>query len=225
MYNLENLNFGGELESVLVRYFNAFMVYSKGDYDLQGYVELINNKDFSMLVEKTEVILKFEGTSLQLDQPEQHHFAVLNDINSDFVIEETLEVKIATLDDIAKIVRLKNTIKEFSNGNKKFKEILINNIKSGTTHVYFIECDGKIVSYAQTSAENSISAMVLSVMTDRDYRGKGFASACIKMLCDDMIAQGKTLCLFYRNPKAGAIYRRLGFKDIGFWSMYPNRVI
>ncbi|MCB2296241.1 GNAT family N-acetyltransferase [Clostridium tagluense] len=116
-------------------------------------------------------------------------------------------------------------MKEFSNGNEKFEEILINNIKSGTTHGYFIECDGKIVSYAQTSAENSISAMVVSVMTDRDYRGKGFASACIKMLCDDMIAQGKTLCLFYRNPRAGAIYRRIVFKDIGFWSMYPNRVI
>lgn len=219
-----DINIYGELESVLVRYFNVFMVYSKGDYDVQGYVELIRGKDFSMLVGKADVTLKFEGTVLELDEPEQHRFAILKDINKEFEIDKNLEVKIATLDDIPKIVSLKSTIKEFNSGNERFAEILINNIKAGTTHGYFIECDGKIVSYAQTSAENSVSAMVVSVMTDRNYRGKGFASTCVKMLCDNMIAQNKTLCLFYKNPEAGAIYRRIGFEDIGFWSMYRNKI-
>ncbi|MGA0633387.1 GNAT family N-acetyltransferase, partial [Bacillus thuringiensis] len=26
--------------------------------------------------------------------------------------------------------------------------------------------------------------------------------------------------LFYNNPTAGRIYKRLGFKDIGMWTMY-----
>jgi predicted GNAT family acetyltransferase len=44
-------------------------------------------------------------------------------------------------------------------------------------------------------------------------------------LCLDVLAEGKTLCLFYDNPKAGSIYKRLGFKDIGFWSMnYPSHI-
>ncbi|TKI86654.1 GNAT family N-acetyltransferase, partial [Bacillus cereus] len=32
--------------------------------------------------------------------------------------------------------------------------------------------------------------------------------------------ESRTLCLFYNNPVAGRIYKRLGFKDIGMWTMY-----
>lgn len=111
-------------------------------------------------------------------------------------------------------------ISEFSNGSNNFKNILLNEFKAGTAHGYYVEVDGNIVSYAQASGENSMSAMVGSVMTDMKYRKSGFASACIKVLCNDLIKQGKALCLYYKNPEAGAIYRRIGFKEIGFWSMY-----
>jgi predicted GNAT family acetyltransferase len=33
------------------------------------------------------------------------------------------------------------------------------------------------------------------------------------------IKKDKYLCLFYDNPKAGNIYKRLGFKDVDKWVM------
>lgn len=27
------------------------------------------------------------------------------------------------------------------------------------------------------------------------------------------------ICLFYDNPRAGSIYRALGFEDVGMWTM------
>lgn len=39
-------------------------------------------------------------------------------------------------------------------------------------------------------------------------------------LCHELLAEGKMLCLFYDNPEAGSIYKRLGFEDIGKWMMH-----
>ena len=38
-------------------------------------------------------------------------------------------------------------------------------------------------------------------------------------LCEELLGEGKELCLFYDNPDAGTIYKKLGFEDIGFWIM------
>ena len=35
----------------------------------------------------------------------------------------------------------------------------------------------------------------------------------------DLLNEQKTLCLFYDNPEAGAVYHKLGFKTIGKWKM------
>lgn len=211
----------GELLAVMVRYFSIFNLYAKGRYDIDGFVDLmISYVKVGMLVGKTEVISKLGDESLVFNKSELHHFAVLKEVNPSFKIDPKIIVKKANIENIEGIVNLKNSISEFTNGSNNFKEILLNDFKAGTACGYYVEVDGNIVSYAQTSAENSMSAMIVSVMTDKEYRKKGLASACIKVLCDDLTKQSKTLCLFYRNPKAGSIYKRIGFNDIGFWSIH-----
>ena len=77
-----------------------------------------------------------------------------------------------------------------------------------------------MVSTAQTSADNSQSAMVVAVATDKAARGKGYASNVVSALCRASFARGKQLlCLFYDNPGAGRIYHRIGFETIGRYAM------
>lgn len=80
--------------------------------------------------------------------------------------------------------------------------------------------NGRMVSVASTSAENSESAMVVGVATVSESRGKGYASAVVQALCRDCFKRGKKyLCLFYDNPVAGRIYNRIGFKELGEYGM------
>jgi predicted GNAT family acetyltransferase len=207
------------LSAVLVRYFSIYMIYAQGKFDIDGFVHVIKKCDnLETLV--TDIVSKFEKTSLGFNNSELHHFAVLKEINPAFEIDNNVIVKKADAEDVDRIINLKNRIKEFSAGSNNLKEILLNDFKAGTAHGYYAEVDGNIVSYAQTSAENSKTAMVVSVMTDEKYRRSGLASACIKELCKNLIEQQKTLCLFYKNPEAGEIYKRIGFNEIGMWSMY-----
>lgn len=78
----------------------------------------------------------------------------------------------------------------------------------------------QMVSSAMTTAENSMSSMVIGVCTLEAYKKKGYATACMKRLCAELLREGKYLCLFYDNPEAGTIYKNLGFEDIGKWVMH-----
>ncbi|MNB76202.1 Acetyltransferase (GNAT) family protein [compost metagenome] len=82
-----------------------------------------------------------------------------------------------------------------------------------------MEREGRVIATASTTAENSVSAMVISVATHPDYRGQGLASGVVSALCSELNTEGKSLCLFYDNPKAASIYKRIGFHDVGDWTM------
>ena len=87
----------------------------------------------------------------------------------------------------------------------------------------FIEKDNEIVSTVATTAETTVSAMVVGVATLPTHRQKGYASKLMISLMEEYFQnRNKELCLFYNNPKAGKIYKRLGFKDIGKWVMMSN---
>jgi predicted GNAT family acetyltransferase len=83
-----------------------------------------------------------------------------------------------------------------------------------------VTIDGdNIVSSVATSIETTNAAMVGGVFTPEPLRNQGYASAAMTHLCAELLAEGKQPCLFYDNPAAGSIYRRLGFEDIGPWKL------
>jgi predicted GNAT family acetyltransferase len=128
----------------------------------------------------------------------------------------------AVVADVAELVDLYCRIDEFETKHRREAEIasMTRTISEGTGRYYFVRRDGRIVSAAATVAENTSSAMVVGVATDPAYRGQGLASRVVTGLCRDVLAGGRTfLCLFYDNPSAGAIYRRIGFQETGIWVM------
>ena len=83
--------------------------------------------------------------------------------------------------------------------------------------VFVVEVGGQIVSSVLTNAETKTLAMIGGVYTPPRHRGQGYASAAMVALCRSLIDDGIRPVLYYENPGAGAIYRRLGFKDLGLW--------
>lgn len=85
------------------------------------------------------------------------------------------------------------------------------------SHAFGVYENGKLCSVAKTTAETEISAMVVGVATLPEYRGKGYAVACVnEMINYCLVKLGmKYICLFYNNPAAGRIYHKAGFEDLG----------
>ncbi|GCF73726.1 N-acetyltransferase [Bacillus cereus] len=210
----------GTLKSILLRFHDTFIPYSKDELVVTDYEALLSAYKPLKLSGKSTIVERFEtAPSVQLGTKNEMYFCECLDDNNlpSTPVQET--IKHATLDDVERIMKLRSNIAEFPTANESEK-ILRQALETNTGRTYYIEKDGAIIASASTSAENSLSAMVVGVCTHPNHRGNGYASLILQKMIQDFTKEGRTLCLFYNNPAAGRIYKRLGFKDIGMWTMY-----
>lgn len=83
--------------------------------------------------------------------------------------------------------------------------------------IWLADLNGDIVSAALTNAETTDQAMIGGVFTRPDARGRGLSQAVMSALCADLLAEGRQPVLYWINPIAGGIYRKLGFRAVGEW--------
>ncbi|WP_432663065.1 GNAT family N-acetyltransferase [Wukongibacter baidiensis] len=211
-----------QIIGVLLRYRNFYIPYSKGEFDIEGFVDTINkNKKLEAMSGKKSVIEKFDKY-MEFEKKKEQYFAELIDNSLLDMNIDLIGVKKANIEDVDSINDLKELIEEFDI-TPSSKESFRQTIETGTGRTYFMKVDGKVVASASTTAENSESAMIVGVCTHPEYRRKGYATKCMTALCNEVLKEGRTLCLFYDNPNAGIIYKSIGFKDIGKWKMYVGR--
>lgn len=214
-----DFNSHGELIAVLLKYENNYIPFALGDFNAEGFADIIDqDSDFSMMSGLREVTARIEPfIKRPLKSKRQTYYAKCTGLQH--VTSDTSQVVKATPQAAEGLVDLLIRVPEFSDSiitvDRKRR-----GLEDGSSRTYYMEENGIMVSTASTAAENSMSAMVVGVATLEDYKKKGYATACMVRLCEEVLNEGKELCLFYDNPKAGAIYKRLGFKDIGFWMMY-----
>lgn len=208
----------GFFKAVLLKYYKSFIFYSTGEADFENFAKIALREGYDVISGKEESIAKLEPFLSEIKRKETH-FAELKKCNFDDIKETVKKAEVKDLDEILKV---RNSIEEFGDiptNAEAFKK----SIESGSGRIYYVKRDDKIVSVAGTTAENSMSAMVVGVCTLKEYRKQGIMTECMKSLCSDVIADGKTLCLFYDNPEAGKIYIKIGFEEIGKWIMLINK--
>lgn len=209
----------GNYISVLLFYRENAIYYSHIEVFNTAYLPYITERNVEYLSGK-EVLMRLiyphlKGFRLQLE-----HFAKATTIK----LEETTDCEIRLLtsrDDFSKLYDLLYTITEFGiykKDRENFIEGKINSLKMSYTLGVFV--DGVIAATAATTADTTVNSMIVGVATHKNYRTKGYASALVSKIMKEYINhQNKELCLFYDNPKAGKIYLRLGFENIGKWIM------
>ncbi|QBS36912.1 GNAT family N-acetyltransferase [Thermaerobacter sp. FW80] len=226
----------GRLRAVLLRYFRSFIPYGRGDFDAEGLARIIARhaaepaRGGAELAGKGEVVARLRPyTQAVLDWSRRRslHFAELSDAGRLAALSGNLPVDVRphrmTPADAPVIAALYSRIVEFHSFDDQRKRELRHSLETGAARGYWLEYDGRAVAAVKTAAENPFSAMIVGVATDPGFRRRGFATQLMVRLCSEVLAEGKRLCLFYDNPEAGAIYKRLGFRDIGRWDMVPQR--
>ncbi|MER2089418.1 MAG: GNAT family N-acetyltransferase [Sporosarcina sp.] len=211
----------GEMKGVLLKYAGNFIVYAPGEYDAQGFAEIINlDEEYEFISGIEHIVRKFEPhLTVKPSNPRVLFYAKCEQANDLQEVPLHIEVKKAIPDDADRIIDQMYGIPEFAASTfsvENKRETLSN----GSARTYFIEEEGRIISSASSTAENSQSAMIVGVGTLPGNEKKGLASLCMSVLCSELLDEGKMLCLFYDNQAAGSIYKRIGFVDIGKWCMW-----
>ncbi|WP_099222035.1 GNAT family N-acetyltransferase [Listeria costaricensis] len=210
------------LRACMLRFGKNFLPYSKEDsFDVAGFAEIIKNRENTPLNISgiPRVTSQFEKELPELVSMRQDsHFCKCTNASMMNANREVI-IRSAKADDVAAIIEMRKGIEEFGERNDN-EALIIEQLEQGSKRIYTIEQRGEIVSVAESSAENSFSAMVTGVATRKEYRGQGFASTIMKRLCCDLLAEGKTPCLFYNNPVAGKMYHQIGFEDVSDFVLY-----
>ncbi|MGL5755544.1 MAG: GNAT family N-acetyltransferase [Paraclostridium sp.] len=205
------------LKGVLLRYSNNFIPYIENlDEDVCEFKKIIKEyKGEKFISGKDDIVEKFSDI-LENYEKRIMYFCELRDNKKLLPWDES--IKLAKEEDANRIHDLISTISEFS-VQDSIKEIRYK-IRNNNKIAYYIEDDKKdIITISQITAENSKSAMVVGVATRKEYREQGYMTKCLSKLCYDFLQKNKSLCLFYDNPKAGKVYQKIGFKEIGIWTM------
>ncbi len=218
VYNLD-----GSLESILMRYRYNWSPYgSESAYglesfgpekaDYRAYAVIADNHPagLSFITGKPAIVRNLASQLANHRVIKEHpsFFCSVHELSAPQ--KETGRVRRATEADIPAMAELYR-----EDEPQRDVQALARRIREG--RFYLVEEGRLMVSAAGTTAETSDTAMIGGVFTPPALRRRGYASTCVYRLCKDLLAEGKTPCLFYFNPVAGSIYRRLGFKDIGPW--------
>lgn len=204
--------------AVLMKFYEDFIIYSREDFDAKGFAGIIRNSGFKLLSGKKEVVDKL-SKYIKTSAIRNMHFSKLEKLK-ELPSKDTFSfIKVANIDDAPKIHRL-HTFINGQDDSMAFARLKNKLIKNEGRVYYIVGGNGEVICSAETTAENSKSAMIVGVCTHPDHRRNGYATSIVSKLCKDLLEDGKTLCLFYDNVEAGKIYKNIGFEDIGCWSMW-----
>lgn len=210
----------GRLRAVLLRFYDSLVFYSRGEDDRDAMLDLIRQQSFRLLSGSLDIVRPV-GEALGLTLDKDLYFCRMEKPVLEGLAGPIDRVDEAGPDDIPQIIDLLNQIEEFLDISRP--EPLRQKFKTREGRVFVVRENGRIVSIAQSTAECRFAGMVVGVATLPGFRQRGFASACMARLCQALAAEGKGACLFYDNPKAGSIYKRIGFEDIGRWAMFSRK--
>ena len=81
----------------------------------------------------------------------------------------------------------------------------------------FLWNDNRIVALARIAHKDEKYARINTVVTDREYRGKGYAKMLVGKISQNVLDSGLIPMLYAdaRNPYSNAVYQKLGYLQMG----------
>jgi len=210
-----------KLVGILMRYYDGFTIYTKESIavDIESVMDVVKSFDVETLAGGKRMLDQFKDVAT-FGKVRDTYYAKLDSkekLIDNRAIELVKPIKVADIEALQLL--LETQIDEFDNIEDVARKAqgYIDGAKRG----YLIKSEeGAVLASAETAAENSQSAMIVAVATHPEHRHKGYATAVMTKLCGALLDENRSLCLFYDNPKAGEIYKRIGFEDIDVWTMW-----
>ena len=205
---------GGELAGAAMRYRANWCFYAGAGCDLRLFARLVDDYPKSHVVNGHPDLVDPVVAQLKRYTVQELHASYYCRLKLDTVLPAPAwPTRRATAADVDALVELYAT----AGIMRRDADNLQRTLDGGK--IVVTEAGGRIVSAAMTLAGTTVAAMIGGVFTPEAWRNRGYASAAMTHLCTELLSESKQPCLFYDNPAAGAIYRRLGFEDIGPWNM------
>lgn len=205
----------GEIRGVLNRYETGWLVYGRAGADWAGLGHLLDSHPAGAqrLQDNPggiESFMPYIANYVYTFSEETFMELPCGALNAQ-PMPEGFVIRKATLDDLATLVRLFADAGEMTRTPAGIERPL------RERRVWVAMKEGEAVAAALTNAETKTTAMIGGVFTAPEWRGHGLSQAVCSRLCEELIEQQLHPVLYWKNPAAGHVYAKLGFRVIGVW--------
>lgn len=209
---------GDRLAGVLMRYRANWCLYDAGGADFAAMAAVLDRHPAGAraITGEHDRVSRFwkRVQNYEAYEDRRSHFAVMERLQE---LSQVPLARRAAEHDVPGLVALYADAGEMARDAAAVRRALAHG------RIFVAEEDGRIVAAALTNTETPEMAMVGGMYTLLSRRNRGHATACVSALCRELLHEGIQPCLFYDNPQAGSIYRRLGFQDVGIWRLLRLR--
>lgn len=200
----------GRLRAVLFQRLSGnLQFYAAEDFDAEGFAACISKLEFESLISPRSYSDKLLGKGLFQSFEDIAYISRL-DKNKQIEFESYAEVEPLEVKDLDEVIRLYGNI--FSSFSSK--AVMEKRLISGRGRGVCIKHLSAMASVVQSEYEEKHSALIVGVGTAPEFQGQGLATKCLKVLCRQLLQEGKDLYLQFDNMDAGRIYQKLGFEPI-----------
>jgi len=207
-----------KLKSIMLNNFNNLTYYCKEDRSIHVYENIIKDLNFEKISGPSHLVdklipfvdvksdtLSYMGYVSKLILKRQYNELPLEFIETEEEFSLQYDLLMSTEEYHGVLPIKKNYILQQAS-----------NINSQSRTAYLL-VDDKMVSSAATVAEHDRSAIVVGVVTNPSYREKGYGSEVLIGLFESLLKEGKKPYLFYNNPVAGRVYKKIGMEEVCQW--------
>lgn len=210
----------GQLVSILLNNYNNITYYSNSDRSVDVYKNVLKELKFSKLSGNKEFIKKFLPY-VNVKQDTLSYMGVVKDI----VVERkypNLSIKtISTKKEIEMQYDLLKSTEEFIDSLPKNRDEYVENefkrIKNTSDRIVYLSNGKEMVSSCATIMEGEKSAIIIGVVTNPKFRNKGYGTDVLIGLFSMLLDEGKYPYLFYNNPAARSVYKKIGMTEVCEW--------
>ncbi|CAG9622388.1 GNAT family N-acetyltransferase [Sutcliffiella rhizosphaerae] len=214
--NYEN----NKLTSILLNHAGNLTYYENSNQSIEPYLPFLQELNFYKISGPSEMV----GKLLPFMNIKHDSFSHMGAVHSVKIARRYphLQVKtIQTEDEIGLQYDLFTVTEEFQGSLAESKQAYMESeflkLSDGTNRSYYLSIDGRMAACAATVKEEKNSAIIIGVFTDPKLRGSGYGTEVLHALCNQLISEGKIPYLFYSNPLARSVYRKLGMTEVCEW--------
>lgn len=204
----------GEIKGIYLCFYQNFLLYCReNEVNISFLEQLFSGYIPDVVMGKTQTVQIVQRilTEHVLESRDLYLFA-----DEACLEKENPEIRAAGMEDVDDIFAFLQSIDELRHLYTS-KQMIADRIEKNCGVHYIIRRDGKIIAHANSAAQCEATTMIGGVSTAPKERGQGLGGQVVSRLCRDILAKGKTPCLFSIRGEEHNLYHRIGFQKIGEW--------
>lgn len=202
----------GNIQCVVLSYHTAMHIYARESFNVNEVIDLIKKINPSQICAAKQTLYAIKDPLSSLGYDIELGYVGKLDSSNQVLLQSIQKATIDDVDDISALLYSDEGIGA-SYTLEDLKEQFRERLSQGFVRSFIVKQDGKIIAHLGTGAEIGNVCIITYVITNKEYRGRGYAKMLYQAASKELREEGKEVYAVYYTKGAIQLHHSVGFKD------------